>query len=146
MSAQYMLEDEVMWFDAKNREKVDELYIHDSEFAGFSYDYDKRVVYLNCDNYYLKKRFKFVFHNVIWCGMQSCLFWGGGNSILDIHLEEPCAKMEELYTMSEKMRPPFHVNRSISYLPVGFLINSGDTLLIICEAMKMTENDLVTGD
>ena len=136
-----------MWFDAKNRTEVDELYIHDSIFVGFSYDYDKRVIYLNCDNYYnLKKQFKFEFHNVIWCGMQSCLFWGGGNSIMDIHLEEPCAKMEELYRISDEMRPPSYMDRSISYLPVGFLLNSGDTLLIICEAMKMTENDLVTGD
>ena len=37
-------------FNFDNKEKVKDLYIHDSEYVGFSYDYDQRKVFLSCDN------------------------------------------------------------------------------------------------
>ena len=61
-------------FNFDNKEKVKDLYIHDSEYVGFSYDYDQRKVFLSCDNAYLKKIFHLKFNNVILCNMQSCEF------------------------------------------------------------------------
>ena len=37
-------------FNFDNKEKVKDLYIHDSEYVGFSYDYDQRKVFLSGDN------------------------------------------------------------------------------------------------
>lgn len=129
-------------FNFRNKEKVDELYIHDSDYVGFSYDYDKRKVFLTCDNAYLKKRFYFEFNNVILCNMQSCGFWGGGNSIYSIWLEQSCPAFEELMDIQDENKESYamsYLDMGIDYLSIKCQINSGDVLLVICESLDFTE-------
>ena len=59
----------------ENKSIIDELYIHDSIFTGFNYDYINRKVYFVCENPYLNMKFDFKFHNVLLLNMQSCSFW-----------------------------------------------------------------------
>ena len=134
-----------MRFDFRNKEKVDDLYIHDSDFEGYCYDYDERKITLSCRNLFLKKIFHFTFDNVIYCGLQSCTFWHGGNSIYAVHLEDDLPEMERLMEI-QNARPELHassrINDGTQYIPVKFIINSGDTLLIICESMECEEEKL----
>lgn len=64
-------------FSWHNREAVNELYIHDSEFTGYTYTYDIRrdahEILLSCKNYFLQKVFFFTFHRVVYHEMQGVL-------------------------------------------------------------------------
>ena len=52
-----------MRFNYQNQEKVNDLYVHDSDFEGFCYDYDKRQIKLSCKNRFLKKYF--ILHSIM---------------------------------------------------------------------------------
>ena len=134
-----------MRFDFRNKEKVNDLYIHDSTFEGYSYDYGKRQINLSCKNFFIKKFFRFTFNNVIYSGLQSCTFWGYGNRILVIYLEDDLPEMERLMEI-QNARPEIHAGSCLDdgtqYISVKFEINSGDTLLIICESMECEEEKL----
>ena len=134
-----------MRFNYQNQEKVNDLYIHDSDFEGFCYDYDKRQIKLSCKNLFLEKIFHFTFDNVIYSGLQSCTFWHGGNSIYDIYLEDNLPEMDrlmEIQNANSEMYAGSRLDDGTNYIPVKFEINSGDTLLIICEAMECEEEKL----
>ena len=129
-------------FNFDNKEKVKDLYIHDSEYVGFSYDYDQRKVFLSCDNAYLKKIFHLEFNNVILCNMQSCEFWGGGNSVYAIYLKQPCPPFEELEEIQNQHKEFYamsYLDMGINYLSIETKLNSGDALLVVCESFDFTE-------
>lgn len=48
-----------------NRNKIDEFRFHDSVFEGFHYDYEKRMIQMNCNNYFWKKMYNLRFNNVL---------------------------------------------------------------------------------
>lgn len=131
-----------MIIDCKNKESIKDLYIHDSIFDGYCYNYSKRQISLSCENSFLKKRFDFIFNNVIFSSMQSCSFWHGGNSILDIYLEENTAQMNQLLEIQNSNQDLYedsYIDKGINYLSVGIKINSGDMLFIICEKIEFLE-------
>lgn len=129
----------------ENKSIIDELYIHDSIFTGFNYDYINRKVYFVCENPYLNKKFDFKFYNVLLLDMQSCSFWHGGNRILDIFIEESTPQMNELFEIQKQYKELYegsYLDRKILYLQVKFQINSGDVLLIICEYIEFEEQNI----
>ena len=67
------------------------------------------------------------------------------NSIYAVHLEDDLPEMERLMEI-QNARPELHassrINDGTQYIPVKFIINSGDTLLIICESMECEEEKL----
>lgn len=131
-----------MIINCRNSKIIDNIYIHDSIFSGFSYNYKSREIFLECEQRYLNKRFRFLFHNVILCNMQSCSFWHGGNSILDISLEESSSQMNELIEIQNQHKELYkgsYLDQGISYLQIKFEINSGDILFIICESFDLEE-------
>ena len=80
----------------------------------------------------------FLFENVIYCRMQSCSFWHGGNSIMGISLDEQPIQMAELISIQNEHKDLYKnsfLDRGITYIALRIEINSGDTLLIICECI-----------
>ena len=129
----------------ENKSVIDDLYIHDSIFTGFNYDYINRKVYFVCENPYLNKKFDFKFHNVLLLDMQSCSFWHGGNRILDIFIEESTPRMNELFEIQKQYKELYegsYLDQKILYLQIKFQINSGDVLLIICEYIEFEEQNI----
>lgn len=139
-----------MEFTYENRKEIEKQYIHDSEFTGFEYDYDKREIRLFCDYYFLdnyhpNERNRLFFRNVIFCEMQSCEFWGMGNSILEIWVEENTEQIQDLMKKFEESKQPGDICRLVNgtkYLEIGLLLNSGDTMLIICESLCWEKESL----
>ena len=128
-----------------NKEELNKINIHDSFYDGFQYDYENRFIKLCCENYYLKKTFTFIFHNVILFEMQSCLLWGGGNAIMYIALSDyaPIVKRYQELRSSEKEAIKFScLNKNVSYMPIEIQINSGDMLYFLCECVDFFEKDL----
>ena len=134
-----------MRFTYENRKEIEKQYIHDSEFTGFEYDYDKREIRLFCDNYYQNERNRLFFRNVIFCEMQSCEFWGMGNAINGIWVEENTEQIKSLMEKFEESKQPDDICRLVDgtkYLEIGMLLNSGDTMLIICESLYWEQEAL----
>lgn len=127
----------------RNKQLIDNLNIHDSLFDGFNYNYSEHQISISCTNNYLNKIFSFKFCNVIYCKMQSCLFWGPGYNIYDIYNtkfpEEFIKQIDETKNKKPEWYSKSAVGNEIEYIAVEFAINSGDTLLIICESIDLTE-------
>lgn len=133
-----------MRIDHNNKQEVNDMYIHDSKFTGYLYDYDKRQISFSCNNIFLKKKFSFLFQNVIFCEIQSCSFWHGGDSILVISLVDNPPQLKQLMKIqseNQELYKDSYLDKEISYLSVQFEMNSGDILLIICESFDWREED-----
>ena len=131
-----------MEFTYKNKEEINGLYIHDSTFMGFSYDYSQRKTTFVCDNFCHKTKFYFEFNNTLLCYFQSCSFWHGGNCILDVSVEEETPQMNELKALQEQKGALYqgsYLDKGIFYLQIKFTLNSGDTFLIVCEKVYFRE-------
>lgn len=128
----------------KNRKDLDKLYIHDSYFTGFHYNYCERKITFSCDNVFLLKKFDFVFHNVIFCSFQSCAFWGEGNHILYITPREKSTVLETLQAKQAKdpkLYTPSALDQKVRFFESVISLNSGDELSIISDAIEWhTEN------
>ena len=131
-----------MKINFENKNELNKLYIHDSEFFGYCYNYSKRQISFLCDDLYYRKRTQLIFSNVILSNLQSCSFWHSGSSILYVNLEENPSQLQELMEIQKEKQDIYegsYLDRGIKYLPIVFQLNSGDTLLIICETMEWTE-------
>ena len=129
-------------FTHQNEDLINDLYIHDSTFDGFFYNYTKRQIDLVCNNTLRKVRFHFQFNNTLSCYLQSCSFWHGGNSVMDVCVEKNSPQMDELNKLQEQHKEIYegsYLDRGIIYMQVKFLLNSGDTLLVICENIHFRE-------
>lgn len=129
----------------ENKNVIDALYIHDSIFTGFDYDYANRKIHFTCENLYLNRKFDFEFYNVLLFDMQSCSFWHGGNRILDMFVEESTPQMNELLEIQKQYQELYegsYLDRGILYLQIKFQINSGDVLFIICEHIEFKEQNI----
>ena len=124
-----------------NKNEVNNLYIRDSIFTGFQYDYTERQILLTCNNAYLNKSFFFKFNNVIFSKLESFQLWGEGSRIMYIALEEDAKELDEL-TKKYSSKPDYklsYLGQETPYLVINFLINSGDELYIICESIDYVE-------
>ena len=134
-----------MNIDHRNKCDLKEIYIHDSDFAGYSYDYDARSIALTCDNRFTGKRLHFQFQNVVYSSLQSCGFWGGGNSILWLNVLEETPALSALYELQKQNSGQFfdsYLDRGIDYVIAEFTMNSGAKLLIVFESLVYTEEVL----
>lgn len=125
----------------------DEIYIHDSFFTGFCYDYLQKQIDLSCVNYFLNKKFFFKFQKVLSFDMQSCNFWGSDNRILWIELVEESSFMKGLVEQEEAINGslpfiPSVLDNTEKLLEIKIQISSGDVLFIICELVEFQEEDL----
>lgn len=134
-----------MRFTYENRDQLDKQYIHDSFFEGFYYDYEKRQISFSCMDGLFEKRINLLFDNVIFTEMQSCEFWGPGNSIYAMWHEEDTHQMRHLKDTANlnkgKYDDSFFTDEK-KYIQIQIQLNSGDSLLIICESMEWNEKSL----
>lgn len=135
-----------MLYNHNNKEEFDKIYLHDAIFEGFNYDYDKREICFTCKHYDTNKIYNFKFHNVIYSKLQSCSFWNGGNSVYDIYSTEmPDEFTQLIQDIQNNAAINFEVsylNRGITYIAIETTINSGDTLLIVCENVEVSKSEL----
>lgn len=134
-----------MIFDCRNKYDLEKIDIHDSDFAGYSYDYSNRSISLTCDNRFTGKKLHLQFLNVVYCSLQSCSFWHGGNSILWLSVCEDNSALSALYELQKQNSSSFYnsyLDREIDYVISELTINSGDKLQIVFEKLKFTEEDL----
>lgn len=129
----------------KNRKIMDEFRIHDSEFSGLNYDYDKRIIEMICNNYCLEKTVSIKYNNVIFFEVQSCCFWSEGNNIRGIYIEEHSDKLQELKKIQDINGEEYqtsYLNREIMYMQVTIELNSGDEIHIICQSIDWNESKM----
>lgn len=134
-----------MLFDYSNKALLNDIYVHDADFTGFTYDYKNREIKLQCRNDFLEKMQSFVFHNVIVSKMQSCAFWGNGYNFYDMSTVDPAPELDALYKRlheNETIYKNTYLNGDTHYIGVEFIVNSGDELLIVCESVEYTEETL----
>lgn len=136
-----------MIFNHHNKKDFNKLYIHDSIYTGYNYDFDKKEINLTCNNHYLKKIFTFNFCNVIYSKLQSFGFWGSnGFYIFDVELEENNEELKQIIINTQNSKPDWFKNSkldsNINYITIEFTINTGDKLLIICESVEVSESEL----
>lgn len=134
-----------MMINYSNREETDKIYLHDSEFEGFKYDYENRQITMTCKNYYFKKIYDFKFNNVVFNRLQSCGFWGFTFRIYAIYvIEIPDDFIREIADVQEE-RPDWIENSYIGdgteYFAVEIKVISGDALQIVCESLEYTESE-----
>ena len=127
----------------ENRNIIEQMQIHDSEFTGFAYDYERRQITMSCNNVFLKRSYVLVFENVVLTHLQSCSFWHGGNSIMWINVIEDNEHLCDLYHI-QNSNPELYcgsqLDKGINYITMELTINSGDTLLISCESLNYLES------
>ncbi len=146
-----------MLYNYENKDEFDKIYLHDAVFEGFNYDYDKREISFSCKqkinfsgNRYrinnVNKIYNFRFQNVIYSKLQSCYFWGGGNSVDCIYCTEVPDDFTKLIKYVKDNEPHCfnlsYVDRGINYMAIELSINSGDVLIIMCESVEVSETDL----
>lgn len=137
-----------MHIDFSNKDKINNINVHDSIFKGFIYDYDNRRIILECKYIDLNKAYsiKFSFNNVIMFFTQSCSFWHGGNNIMDFYLKDNSIQMNELIKRQKENSELYkcsYLDMGIDYLQIGILINSGDELLIAAESIDYEKVDIL---
>lgn len=132
-----------MRINYSNKEVLDEQYMHDSEFTGFSYEYDTRQIRFSCENWYMKKISHLLFKNVAYCESQSCGFWGKDiKRIYWVSVDDSPEAMERLRKLQEEKKDRFpSFIESGQFLQVLIELISGDTLLIICEELEFEEEE-----
>lgn len=133
-------------FSWHNREAVNELYIHDSEFTGYTYTYDisrdAHEILLSCKNYFLQKVFSFTFHRVVYHEMQGCSFWYKGDSIQRVYLGNKKLHELQLPNVNDAQDDPNPCWDYEEYLHVILYTNGGDVLSIFCESFDFREEPL----
>lgn len=130
-----------MYFNYSNRKDLESIYIHDSVYYGFEYNYSEKQIKFSCDNAYYNTNHLFIFNNVIFFNVQGCRFWSNLSNFTGFSVEEDSVYMDELYRLKAKNEPCYNscLDKDISYLQLEFELNSGDTFFIICESVDVEE-------
>ncbi len=131
-----------MIIDCNNKAVINNLYIHDSYFQGFTYNYTDHSIVFECINPYLNKTFIFKFINVIFFSTQECDFWGGGDRILEWYSDDCQDILTHLFQEQKGIDNQYLELLEVKYRPyiqICFLINSGAQLTIICEKVDFIE-------
>ena len=132
-----------MHYNFNNQQKINDLYLHDYIFTGFSYDYYAKEVMFSCRK--IKKAYNFMFHNVLEINMQSGFFWGEIDRIYDIELgdcTDEIKRIVESHSGQGVNTETESINLIHNCICVKFPILSGDVLTIICESMDCLEVDI----
>ena len=133
-----------------NRQDLDSLYFHDCCFEGFIYNYEAhRITMQFTRRGYMDTVFKLTFNSVVYFTMQGCESWGPCQRIYEMWADNTLTELSKLYSdhfiipdrLEEKLISFIDAGRkkAPALLPVALQIISGDTLLIICESIDITE-------
>ena len=118
------------------------LYMHDSIFFGYCYDYDKRTIHLTLLNELKNVIQKIVLNNVIISQLQGCSFWGGGNAIYYVccYAEHPLFdQLNQIKAENIRNIEGSYLDMGINYIVFELQVNSGDSMCVICESVDYDE-------
>ena len=77
--------------------------------------------------------------------MQSCCFWGSGNAIYDLWIDENPDYFSHLLVIQEQNEGEnglSALDKGIQFLSVVIQLNSGDELRITCKSIELSEKML----
>lgn len=133
-----------MIINNNNKKELEKFYIHDALFTGYTYDYSNRRISFSMNYEWLHKRYNFVFNNVVFFSGQSCLLWGGGSNVYCIYIRDELPELERIKSFgSENSYNSLAMfNDAINYIGFEMILNSGDTMLIICESFDIDAVEL----
>ena len=134
-----------MIFDFENAKTIEDIYFHDCVYEGFSYDYDHREVRLELVHEWMKKRYSLCFRNVVALQIQGCGFWGGGNSVYYLWVDENPAYFHELEELQAKNPENYRysqLDQGARFISIIMQLHSGDELKVTCESVDVTTENL----
>ena len=123
-----------------NLKALDDVYVHDSAFSSFLYDYQDRRLNLTLINRHLSQTISLYFNNVICFNMQSCCFWGPSSVVYDMWSDPSPAFFQELQKKRETDYEDFYqsyLDRECTYISIIIKIASGDELQVTCESIDI---------
>lgn len=126
----------------QNIQLFEKLYAHDCIVSGYCYDYEKRTIQLVLTSPLTGVNKKFVLNNVILSQFQSCSFWHGGNAVYYVgcHTEHPFwGQLEQVKKENAQNIEGSYLDMGIDYIVFELLINSGDSMYVICESVDYEE-------
>lgn len=129
----------------ENQKALEEIYFHDCVYEGFAYDYPSREVRFDLVHRWMGKRYSLCFRNVVALENQGCGFWGGGNAVYHIWIDDDPAYFRRLENIQAENGENYRYSRldqGIRYISVIMQLNSGDELKLTCEAVEVAEQNL----
>lgn len=126
----------------QNIQHFNSCYIHDSSFSGYSYDYDERRISISLLNAFRGVEQGIKLNNVIFIQFQSCSFWGGGNAVYTAkcHTEHRVLnQLEEIKSENTRHFEGSRLDTVKRYIVFELLLNSGDTMHVVCESIDYEE-------
>lgn len=134
----------IMKFTFKNKKEIQNLYLHDSLFKGFTYDYEERKLSLSIMNEEESGKIVLTFNDILFLKMEAYGLWGKRvERINGIWLEEKSDYMNKAQKLlaEEKEKYPkcYEHAPAINYFQINLQIISGDEISIICESMDWEE-------
>lgn len=127
-----------MHITSANKEQFDIYHYHDAWFQGFNYDYANRRITFSMEDEWEYDHFDLVFNNVIYFEAQSLSLWGGGVNLYHAHVRDELPELDKLYALRDKNDfGHSELDANIDFIGIELIVNSGDTLLIICESVDV---------
>lgn len=122
-----------------NKNEFEKFYLHDALFKGFSYDYSYSKIAFSMKYEWLHKRYDFVFNNVVFFSTQSFQLWDGGSNVYYAYIKDELPELEKMkdFGGENNYSSLDTFNKGVDYIGVEFILNSGDTILIICESVDV---------
>lgn len=130
-----------MKITTKNKQFInDEIYIHDSRFQGYTYLEPSGSLTIDCDNLYLKKKFRIQFNKVLYHELMSLGYVENVSEIVFWNLVPNQWAFERIGSIKEL--PSDFSPDSDLYISSEITIASWKKLLVICEDIEFEETCL----
>lgn len=141
---------EVKQYTYKNKEEINNIYIHDSYFGDINVNINNKEIHILLKGKYLENKgehFKnesctLSFQNVIHFECNRLDLWGGEeNRILDLYLEEDDSVKQFISSKVKKEQekcyptPIEFIQDTEKFISICILTNTGDVTNIVCEKM-----------
>lgn len=126
----------------KNNELPD---IHNSDFYGFSYRENDKILFIELLNFSLNKSFKIQFQNVLVLNCEMCQFLGRNISINDWKLSQEdtlIKNITEKQKSNEKKYNSSLLSVQKKYIEITINLKSGDNIEIVCESIDFEEREI----
>jgi len=133
-----------MKINYENKYIINDIYVHDSIFEGFTYKEDEKEVLIEMRNYFLKKTFKIKFCNTIVLNCEMCQFWGRSDNILNWEIDNVQSFLKDVIKKqkeNEKLYEFSLLSKGKKYIESRFIQSSGDVITIVCEYIEFQEEE-----
>lgn len=129
-----------MTIDLNNQYAIEDLYLHDSIFQGFCYDYESREISFACYNPHQRTKHSILLKNIVAFNVQSCEFWGAESRIYDIWIDKEPTYFEQLLQLQKLHKQEYEfscLDKGVSYISVVIQLVSGDEFKFTCQTIEV---------